>query len=253
MENKADNKVDNKVEEAYLYLKKIRKVLQEDNRFFPDDMFTKYMDYIFREKEVIIPVGTNLYRARYIENEEIDKSKRGTSFEGYDAEGSFVNKDNGWPTYGRMNPQGISVLYVSTDERTAITELHPYVNAKYSVATIMVKENLRVVDLSKSDSGIIDDFVRPLSVLLQEKISEGSTNRHYILPQYVSSYCKYKEYDGICYRSKYATQTDCRSGKGINYTIFNYEKCVPTGSKIKLVDRVSVQIDDYPRSELQKH
>lgn len=230
---------------AYEYMKNIRKNLQADNRFFTDDKFLECLGMIFRESEVDISEGTIFYRARTFDRNDIDESKLGTAFEGYTADRSFVNKSTKWSTFGRMNPQGISVLYVATDISTAITELHPYYEELFSVATIRAKDNLKVVDLSKSSSAIDDDFVRNVAIYVQEWVSGGNIEKDYVFPQYIASYCKHMGYDGIGYRSKYAARLKVRGGDGINYTIFNYDKCEVTGSKLYEINGVEVGIEKF--------
>lgn len=202
-------------------------------------------DKIFKEKEKYIDSGCLFYRARKIEREKVDSKKIGTKFAGYDAEGSFVNLINKWPSIGRMNPQGVYVLYVASDVRTAITELHPYAMELYSVAKINTKNQLRIADLSQSSSGNTDDFTRNASLIVQEWLSQRSSEDEYIFPQYVAAYCKSNGYDGIGFRSKYALKADIRENKGINYAIFNYNKCEAISSIVHTVNKISVSIEEY--------
>lgn len=237
----------NAMREAFDYITTVKERLQSSNRFFTDEKFTEYLKTIFSEAEAYIPSSTEFYRARRYDASNIDSSKIGTQFEGYDEKGSFVNADSKWPSIGRMNPEGISVLYVASDVRTAITELHPYYTEIYSVATIIANEQLRIADLSRSESFISDDFTRNLAIYVQEWISQGSSNKDYVFPQYVSSYCKSLGYDGIAYRSKYSTRDNARKREGINYTVFNYEKCRVISSKLHNVGIVSVQVSPYSK------
>jgi hypothetical protein len=229
--------------EAYEYITAIKEKLESDNRFFTDKRFLKYLETIFRESEVNISEDNIFYRARSYDRNKIDKSKIGTEFEGYDKEESFVNISSKWPTYGRMNPQGISALYVATDINTAITELHPYHEQIFSVATIRVKNELKIANLSVGASAISDDFIRNLTVLVKDWISNGNTEKDYVFPQYIASYCKHMGYDGIGYRSKYNTRANVCKGTGINYTIFNYDKCEVTGSKLYEINNIEVKIN----------
>lgn len=234
---------DNSLKEAFEYVKRIREGLQSENRFFVDEHFLKCMDFVFHEAEKTLHNGKHLYRARPIRNEEIKKELSGTQFEGFDAENSFVNSKSKWPTSGRMNPQGITVLYTASDVRTAVTEHHPYFGQTFSVATILVKEDLKIADLSTSYSALDDSFLRYFSLYIQEWISEGSGEKDYVFPQYISSLCQHLGYDGIGYRSKYATRSDVRNQKGINYTIFNYSKCEPIESKLYVASHISVRVE----------
>lgn len=134
---------------------------------------------------------------------------------------------------------------MASDVRTAVSELYPYYDQTFSVATIRVKDGLKIADLSQGGSGIKDDFIRHLSLLIQDRISKGGSEKDYIFSRYVASLCKKLGHDGIGYRSKYSTHEDVRNKTGINYTIFNYEKCEAIESKLKNVEGLSVKIDDY--------
>ncbi len=237
--------IEESYKEAYEFILQVKDGLQKNNRFFVDECFLHKLNAIFEEAETSIEKGTILYRARKYNREEIDESRLGTQFEGYNAEESFVNLGSKWPTSGRMNAQGITVLYVANDIRTAITELHPYFEEYYSVASIEVKNSLKIADLSKGWSTNDDDFTRFLAVYVQEWVSQGSSEKDYVFPQYISSYCKFLGYDGIGYRSKYATRENVRNNLGINYTIFNHSKCKAIESKLYQVRRVAVSISPY--------
>lgn len=233
------------MQEAYSYISTAKDNLESSNRFFTDEEFIGYLRKIFCEAETYIPSNKVFYRARRYDASKVDSSKIGTKFEGYGAKESFVNIDSKWPNVGRMNPEGISVLYVASDVRTAITELHPYYTEIYSVATVKANETLRIADLSRSESSINDDFTRNLAIYVQEWISQGSSNKDYVFPQYISSYCKSLGYDGIAYRSKYATRDNARNHEGINYTIFNFKKCEVISTKLYNVGKVSIQTSPY--------
>ncbi len=247
----SDNENLEALQKANDYLSKQRIQLQKDNRFFVDDNnFNKYLEEIFESSKVFINPKTEFFRARKFDFHEVDENKLGTQFEGYSKNESFVNKKNDWPNYGRMNPQGISVLYVASDIRTSITELHPYFSEIYSVATIINNEELKIADLSSPYSSIQDDFKRNLALLVNDFLSEGSGLKDYIFPQYISSYCKHLNYDGIGYRSKYARKKDLQDKMGINYAIFNYDKCEVIDSKIFEIEKVAVKYIPYKRRQL---
>lgn len=74
-------------------------------------------------------------------------------------------------------------------------------------------------------------------------ISQGYTDRDYIFPQFVSSYCKSLGFDGIGYRSRYATRGQANEDVGVNYTFFNYnDRFDVTGSKLYEVTNIVTTI-----------
>lgn len=245
--NKQSIETEKLLEEIWRYISKIKSSLESDNRFFTDSGFLTSLKRIFDECSVTLPARTDLYRARIYNEEDKQEKRRGNSlgekYEGYDEEGSFVNESNKWPTPGRMNPIGISVLYVASDVETCIKELHPGVEELISVATIKTTKELKVADLSKGNSlsdNVHDSF---LSVYVQELISQGYKERDYIFPQFVSSYCKSLGFDGIGYRSRYATRGQANEDVGVNYTFFNYnDRFDVTGSKLYEVTNIATTI-----------
>lgn len=74
-----------------------------------------------------------------------------------------------------------------------------------------------------------------------EFISQGFDEKDYIFPQFIASYCQHLGYDGIAYRSKYATKENVQKNQGINFTVFNYQKCEAIGSKLYTVNKISIQ------------
>ncbi len=249
---KTDEEQNKILRDVYAYISSVKSNLIADNRFFTDSKFLEYLKATFNESQRNIQAESEFYRARRYDYHYIDDEKIGTDFEGFDREASFVNLKSDWPSFGRMNPQGIQVLYMATDVRTAITELHPYLDEVFSVAKIKAKENLRIVDLSFSGSSIDDDFSRILSIYVQEWISQGFEERDYIFSQFIASYCKYLGYDGIGYKSKYATRDNARRKLGVNYTVFNFKKCEVVESKLYRIDRVSIQVSPLKKGDFLK-
>lgn len=81
-----------------------------------------------------------------------------------------------------MNPKGICALYIATELRTAITELHPYPNELYSVATIRANETLRIADLSLGVSRLDDSFARHLAICVQNLFHKDLTKKTISFP-----------------------------------------------------------------------
>ena len=101
---------------------------------------------------------------------------------------------------------------------------------------------LKIVDLSKSSSHSDDPYIRHLSIYVQEMISQGYNDRDYIFSQFISSYCQSLGYDGIGYRSKYATRAQANKRQGVNITFFNYDGCAPVESKLYQITRIATGI-----------
>ncbi len=246
--------MDHTLESIWNYISHIRLSLEKSNRCFPNDYnkFIEHLEWIFKSNSETIRSKEILYRGRiYTAEDKWDKYNHPEKYKlhdyvGYDAEKSFVNLSSQWPQEGRMNPIGIPCLYTAKDIDTCIKELCPGLEELISIAEIKVLEDLKIADLSKSSAeGTIEEKFRiDLSVYVQELICQGGYNaKDYVFPQFIAEACKHMGYDGIAYRSKYASRYNVANGKGVNVTIFNFQKCEPVNSKLFIVKEVSVTSD----------
>ncbi len=231
--------------EQYIYL--IKEKIKYENRFFIDEEFNKILDILCNDKQLItnIKEDTILYRARiYNKSDKYKKYrsdyKKDEKFFGFNAEESFVLKDKSKVKDGRCNPSFIPYLYTSKDIETAIKETRPYVYSVVSVSEIRVKENLKLLDLSKTYSIDYDKWILQFKLDINLEISlpyhEGGD---YQLSQYISEYIKNKGFDGIMYRSAYVSiSKKVLEEKGVNITVFNYNKCESVSSELYRVDEI---------------
>ncbi len=120
---------------------------------------------------------------------------------------------------GRINPAGISYLYLSDSATTAISETKPWIDQLVSVGTCKIGEDLRVVDLRSAldfvdtclpwDRGaseeqkedrvwwdIDQEFAKPTV--------DSAKTLDYVPTQYLAEILKNKGYQGIIYRSSLA-------------------------------------------------
>lgn len=131
---------------------------------------------------------------------------------------------------GRINPRGISYLYLSNDVDTSILEVRPWLNQEVTVGYFEITKNLKCIDTSRDKkgpyfyigkgeptlspetkeeyvwSGINDSFSKP--------IRPGDEHIDYIPTQYLSECFKNTGYDGIVYKS-------ALTEKGYNVVLFN--------------------------------
>lgn len=237
------------VNRAYKYLSNIISSLQTDNRFFPDSEFLEKLEKIFTSFEKTLRAGQKLYRARiYTEADKWERywgSTLGEPFEGYNEKASFVNENNPWPAMGRMHPAGMHVLYAASHIETCIKELHPGLDDLMSVATIVLQKPLKIVDLSACH--LIDTYLVNIAHYLTEMITRGNSERDYVFPQFIASYCRKLGYDGICYRSKYENHKI--KNQGNNYCIFNYKDCKVISSELYKIPEVTVKIKRVAKRE----
>jgi len=233
------------------YINKIKNSLKYENRFIVDKKFNELLDSICKDYEEILQKGqTKLFRARiYNQLDAYEKYRNYVSeiFEGYDEEGSFVNKNYLAISDGRVNPSGIPYLYTSCDIDTCIKEVKPYADSAVSVAGIEMEENLKIVDLCCNFGCDSDSWIAEFKMLLCSAFSKPIHEKgDYLLSQYISEYIKNNNYDGIGFLSAFTTYGNYnRTDEGRNITIFNYEKCRAIDSKLYRISKVNIDYVSY--------
>jgi len=124
----------------------------------------------------------------------------------------------GLPVEGRANPQGLPVLYMSTDPNTAMTEVRPNLASVISLAILKTNRPLRIVDCEMSNSTWSAFDARPIPEEEREGVVWGSINDAFVRPvdpevaaaqylatQMVAEHLKVAGYDGVKYRTGYDT------------------------------------------------
>lgn len=153
---------------------------------------------------------------------------------------------------GRVNPEGISVLYLSDDIKTTLYEIRARLYDCVSVGKFIAQRDLELINLTLLDeispfSLNMDYLVYAVNINHLRKISEeistpvrNESTLDYLPTQYISDYIKSRGYDGIVYRS--AMQHD-----SLNLAIFNESSFV-----CKSVSNYEVNSLDYSYKRLQK-
>lgn len=220
------------------YINDVIQSLKTKNRFFGNELLLQlvyqYITDYFTSYAVLTQLnkGDILYRARIYTDPDGEKRQMDESdnlFKGYSAEQSFISP---CPGENRCSPQYIPYLYTSREIGTCIAEVNPTVEDYVSVAHILVKEPLRLINMDIDITAAYDardlrarwinSFILTLAGCFEHPAKEG----HYLIYQYVSEFIKQLGYDGIVFQSSKGDRI------GRNYTIFSYEKCMPVASKI---------------------
>lgn len=150
-------------------------------------------------------------------------------FLGYNKEDSFVNLNEFSVEEGRCNYKYNPCLYVAENERVAISEIKPLVREVVSVAKIRNKEDLNLIDLRLNNDNELINAVAKFFV--QSPTLENPDA--YLYTQAISAFVKSCGYDGLIYSS-------CQVVGGINYVIFNYDKCEAISSELYTVNNIMV-------------
>lgn len=238
-------------------IKETAKSLKENNRYLVDDRFQKLLFFYFFKIESRCFAQTELYpsikmfRARiYRESDVIERLNHPDNygaFQGYDSEKSGAVPSN-LAMSRRANPEGISYLYAASDPQTALLEVRAQPGETVSVATIKLKEDVLLIDLTKNTSAIyaetiektnwINRFVLELTLFFQ---APYSVIGDYYLCQYISEYAKNWNLHGIMYRASHVQELG--TPNGINFTIFDPAKCEVVSSKLYHIIKMSIETD----------
>ena len=115
---------------------------------------------------------------------------------------------------GRVNPVGISALYLATDERTAISEVRPWIGKHVSVAQLKIMREVKVIDCSLGYSeGFLFYEQEPspedrenavwhcINRAFAEPVSDDRRTTEYIPTQVLAEYFRAHGVDGVVYQS----------------------------------------------------
>lgn len=222
--------------------------LAKDNYFEVQNDFAEMLAKLECGVTAFLPVDTILFRAR------IGIAKR------------FMRFDRGWPsnttfqpymgseigpppptkaTPGRLNRDGVSFLYLSTDEATAAAEVRPHPGHRVSLASFRSLKELRLADFSAID---IADFSRSDAALeifhlghtISREISLPITpeERHkYSVTQLLADIVRQHGYEGIQFPSSVAP--------GANICVFHPDlfSVDPASGKVVYVKSLKYEVN----------
>lgn len=218
-----------------------------NNRFHTNYINEEILDLFIRCVRKTYRAGSTFYRARISSNER-----------GYSTEEMYA-PPKGIATAGRVNPDGISMLYLADQAKTTLYEIRAGVYDYVTIGTFILSSDIEVINLADIDKispfiaansyGI--DFIRQaVNIDCLKVISDEIAKplrRHsslleyldYLPTQYISDFIKSKSYAGIEY-----TSTMCPGG--INTALFDerpkFIKCVSTS----VYDIKSLKYDTWP-------
>lgn len=195
----------------------------------------KMLDEDDKKVVYIVKKKSKFYRVRRIDTDFEDINIE-ENFKGYSSKGSFVPpKERTFDM--RANYKYIPYLYVASNEEVAIKEIGSRKVDLLSVSTIQVKQDLKMFDLRtikgkyNSNKKVKENFLLGLAELFSKPITSNDVKTEYIPTQFIAEYIKNLNYDGIIYPSSHCNTVD----QGYNMVVFNYRKCTPIKSKIKVI------------------
>lgn len=152
---------------------------------------------------------------------------------------------------GRANPKGIRHLYCSTDSKTSMAELRPWIGEKLAVGELALVRELKLVDctLELSDELAYSSDGPPnreeahlwqkINSAYSEPVVRDEQVADYAPTQVLAEAFKEERYDGIIYMS--------RLGDGKNVALFDHLAATPTDTCL----RFEVKDLRYAISEIQ--
>jgi len=201
-----------------------------ENRFIHSPLVSEFLANIKRTlppRERSLARNKILYRAQIGHDEH--ELEGGPSITGFTARRMKPVPHKG--KEGRGNPKGISYLYLSNDENTALAELRPHLGQYLSSAQFEIQRDLRLVDcysVPRHYSFLECIFNPPSSQeeignavwsMINEAFTKPVTNADeasdYVPTQILAEFFKSEGFDGVCFKSS--------MGCGHNFILFNLD------------------------------
>ena len=127
---------------------------------------------------------------------------------------------------GRVNPKGMTCLYLATTKETAMAEVRPWLNSRISVWQCKTVKELKLIDCSvhPSDDAIVyveepDDQTKEEIVwgdidrAFSKPVERGDMVSDYVPTQILAELFKRNGFDGVLYRSALSD--------GLNFALFD--------------------------------
>lgn len=183
---------------------------------------------------------------RFDENTYFFRARIATDKTGFSC-GEMYGPPPGKRCAGRVNPEGIGVIYLSLDEHTVLNEIRANIYDYVTIGKFKTKKSIRVVNLSEishiSPFIFFDEIERfavnrsifqEMSLEIAKPLRRNDSSLEYLPTQFISEYVKSQGYDGVEYKST------LRDG-GSNLALFDESlvECVD----VRTVEVTSVNYD----------
>ncbi|MCL2286842.1 MAG: RES family NAD+ phosphorylase [Firmicutes bacterium] len=202
--------------------------IKEINRFHTDHINKSVLDMFIRCVRKHYKAGRIFYRARICSNEI-----------------GFTKNEMGAPpahlaTAGRVNPVGISVLYLADSIKTTLHEIRAGVFDYVTVGNFKLKKDIEVIDFASLDKispfiandalgisytqhAVNIEHLKLISQQIAKPLRGHDSVLDYLPTQYISDYIKSQGFDGVEYIS-----TMCEDG--FNLAVFDEKlfRCTKT-------------------------
>jgi len=176
--------------------------IKYSNRFhsgmFNPEQFASFLSIL----QSLCPKNARMYRAR------IASGKAGFTV------GEMGVPPKNQRTAGRINPDGVGVLYLASDKLTALNEVHAIAFDYITIGEFQAKDNIKTVNLSGFDNtspfsygGEIEKFAanrkvfQEIAAEIAKPLRRSDNPLEYLPTQYIAEFIKSQNYDGVEYAS----------------------------------------------------
>jgi len=195
------------------------------NQMFNEKVFESFLPILAKT----YPSGTKLFRAR------ICSESKGFSVENMGTPPHIKR------TAGRINPEGIGVLYLASDSKTTLNEVRATAFDYVTIGTFQSKRVITVVNLSgvgrtspflygvelevfAANRGVIQEIAAEIAKPLRRSDSQ----LNYLPTQYIAEFIKGQEHDGIVYDGVEFASTLNEGGSNIAIFDESLFSCIET-------------------------
>jgi len=227
----------------------IARRLEKENYYEVQDRFEKELAKLDASISTRLPEGTILFRARigvggrFIR--DVGTWTPDIVFQ------SYLGTEIGAPppskaTPGRLNRDGVSFLYLSTDQPTAAAEVRPHPGHYVSIGAFRCLQDIRIADFGAIDIAVfsssdarLDSFHLGHTISREISLPITPEERHkYSVTQLLADIIRKQGYDGIRFPSSVAS--------GANICIFHPAlfSCEPASGKVLYVRGLNYEIDN---------
>jgi len=250
----------------YEFIKSImsnsRYIRNEKELAFLDELMRYALDYV-----TTIPVGTTYYRAQIAHNESDYTQGYWNDKEGKEEEDIIGKRihpcDNerlfplpNLASEGRINPKGISYLYLTDNIESGLIEIQASVGEFITVGKFALTKEVKVIDFTKDAKRDHIFYFDPSKAPTEHKIKNAwydinssfsqavkrSDNQaDYIPTQIISEYIKLSGYDGVLFTSS--------KSDGNNLALFDTASAELVRKKVVNIIGFSCTFEDIPENE----
>jgi RES domain len=214
-----------------------KKQIKHTNRFgfdIDEKLKTNLVTILTNNKKTLNK-GTEFYRAR------LGKPKGSRTFP-YE-EDQVMAPPKEIVSEGRINPRGVSYLYVTDDINTAISEVRPYKGTEVSLATVQIIEDIEITSFNNTnyhgkslhEQTELYILTNTINFELSYPIDEQAKYLDYIPYQYISELAKHLGLEGLEYKSALE--------EGTNLCIFNTKKVMWKSGELYKIKNLKVEAE----------